>query len=243
MFSPMEGFVNYSIFSYKFEMTNINLYLLIILGIILFINTINRTKSELIVNQNNWQILEESLYRTILALIENNIGKNYQQYLPLFYSVFMLIFCSNFIGLIPYSKSPSVELIITLSLAFTLLIGNLIVGFLNHKLYLLAVFIPAGCPTLLIPLMIVLEILAYVFRTISLGLRLAINIMTGKILCAVIVGFIQDMYSNGVSFLIILLPLSFLTLYISLEILICYLQAYIFLFITCLTFKDLALAE
>jgi F-type H+-transporting ATPase subunit a len=190
--------------------------------------------------QNNWQMIQESLFRTILSLIEVNLGKNYYQYLPLFYTIFLFIFLSNFLGVLPYTKTPSVELVITLSIATILLVGNLIIGIQNHSIYVLSVFLPAGCPVVLVPLMIVLECLAYVFRTISLGLRLAINIMTGKILCSVIIGFVQTMFESGFSLYILLLPLSFLTVYISLEILICYLQAYIFLFISCLTFKDLA---
>jgi len=88
--------------------------------------------------------------------------------------------------------------------------------------------------------MILLEILAYLTRTLSLGLRLAVNMVTGHILVKVILGFIWAGYVKGTSLLVLSLPLFLLTLFLCLEILIAYLQAYIFTFITCITLKDMS---
>jgi F-type H+-transporting ATPase subunit a len=131
-----------------------------------------------------------------------------------------------------------------LALAFTLLVGVLLVGFFSHRFLLLAAFIPAGTPLGLIPLMILLELLAYSTRTLSLGLRLAVNMITGHILAKVSVGFIWvAVYSVDTPNVLVLLLLSFpmllLLLFQGLEILIAYLQAYIFTFITSITIKDL----
>ena len=147
------------------------------------------------------------------------------------------------IGLVPYSSTPTVEIIITLSIALTLLIAVVVVGFLNNATVLLAAFIPAGTPLGLVPLMIVLELLAYLTRTLSLGLRLAVNMITGHILAKVCVGFIWVAYLKlkASSIPLVSLPLLVpLTLFLGLELLIAYLQAYIFTFITCITIKDMA---
>ena len=128
----------------------------------------------------------------------------------------------------------------TLSLSFTFLIGIQIQGFLTHKFYLQAAFLPSGTPLFLIPVMIVQEVLAYLTRTLSLGLRQAVNMITGHIQVKVCVGFIWVAYLNGTSLLFLTLPLFLLTLFLALEQLIAYLQAYIFTFITCITFKDMA---
>ncbi len=141
----------------------------------------------------------------------------------------------------PYSSTPTVEIVMTLSIAFTLLGGILLIGFLTHKLYLLAIFLPAGTPLGLIPLMVFLEVIAYFFRTMSLGLRLAINLITGHILAKVCVGFIWLGYIKGTSYIILAIPLILLTVFLSLEILIAYLQAYILIFITILTLKDITM--
>lgn len=173
-------------------------------------------------------------------MVDNFIGRSKIIYLPLIYTLFHVILFSNLVGLVPYSSTPTVEIVMTLSLSFTLLIGVLLLGFLSHKLYLLAAFIPAGTPLALIPMMIILEIIAYLSRTLSLGLRLAVNMITGHILVKVIVGFIWVAYLNGTSIFILSLPIFLLTLFLCLELLIAYLQAYIFTFITCITFKDMA---
>jgi ATP synthase subunit 6 len=124
------------------------------------------------ISPKNWQLVDESLYRTILQMLINNVGVNKLYFFPLIYTIFHLIFISNYIGLIPYSATASTEIVITLSLAFTLLIGIFIFGIFHHNLvYLVHIFLPAGTPVGLLPLMIPLEILAYLTRTLSLGLR------------------------------------------------------------------------
>ena len=133
------------------------------------------------------------------------------------------------------------EFVITLSLAFTLLIGLLFIGFLTHKLYIFALFLPSGTPLALVPLMVVLEVFAYIFRTLSLGLRLAINLITGHLLLKVCIGFVWLGYIKGTSLFILAIPLLLLTAFLSLEILIAYLQAYILIFITIITLKDVSL--
>ena len=148
---------------------------------------------------------------------------------------------SNLIGLVPYSTTPTVEIVMVLSLALTLLGGILILGFLTHRQFLIAAFVPSGTPLALIVPMFALEVLAYLTRTLSLGLRLAINMITGHVLVKVIIGFIYSALISGTSIFILTFPLFLLTMFLVLEILIAYLQAYIFTFIFSITVKDMAL--
>jgi F0F1-type ATP synthase membrane subunit a len=104
----------------------------------------------------------------------------------------------------------------------------------QHGKYITHLFLPAGTPIGLIPLMVALEVVAYLTRTLSLGLRLAVNIITGHILVKVCISFATNM-SN----LFIILPLGFTTVFLALEVLIAYLQAYIFIFIISITLKDI----
>jgi F-type H+-transporting ATPase subunit a len=187
---------------------------------------------------NWWSTLNESLYHTLLAMTRDYIGPKLTPLFPLIFTLFHFILFCNLIGLVPSSSTPTVEIVITLTAAITLLAGILLLGFMNHGTKLLAAFIPSGTPFGLIPLMILLELLAYVTRTLSLGLRLAVNMITGHILCKVVVGFIWAMAANH-AWLLFTVAISLITLFISLEILIAYLQAYIFTFITCLTIKDI----
>jgi F-type H+-transporting ATPase subunit a len=165
----MEQYEIYPLFSLSLTLNNVIFYFLIAGFISILLTYVGTVRGEVV--SNWWGILSESLYRTILSMVENYIGIKFTVYLPLIYTIFHLILFSNLIGMVPYSSTPTVEIIMTLSIALTLLVGVLLIGFLSHKLLLLAAFIPAGTPLGLVPLMIVLEILAYVTRTLSLGLR------------------------------------------------------------------------
>lgn len=231
----MEQYEIYSLFGIHLEINQIVFYLFI--STILII-AMNYALTDNIIS-NHWNILIESLYRTILSMVENYLGYANIKYFPLIFTIFHLILFSNFLGLIPYSSTSTVEFAITLTISFTLLIGIFIIGFIHHQFYLFAVFIPAGTPLGLIPFMIFLEVIAYFTRLISLGLRLSVNMITGHILTKVCINFIWLGYINGTSFLILIIPLALLTLFLCLEILIAYLQAYIFTFITCITFRDM----
>lgn len=237
LYSPMEQFEIYPVLSYSLTINNVIFYLYISSFIIFFLNSISYS-TNLVCNW--WGILTESLYMTIHTMVENYISSKFTMLFPLIYTVFHLILFSNLLGLVPYSSTSTVEIVITLSISLTLLAGILILGILNHRFLLLAQFLPAGTPLGLMPLMVFLEVLSYFTKTISLGLRLAVNMITGHILAKVCVGFIWTGYLKGTSIIILTLPLALLTLFLSLEILISYLQAYIFTFITCITVKDIA---
>ena len=237
--SPMEQFEIYPQIS-QGSLTINNVIFYFTMGAILTIITSiigQYSKNQL---PNAYGITHESLYRTILLMVDNFIGRSKIIYLPMIYTIFNVILFANQQGMVPYGGTATVEIVMTQSLSFTFLIGVQILGFLTHKLYQQAAFIPAGTPQFLIPLMVAQEVLAYLTRTISLGLRQAVNMITGHIQVKVCVGFIWVAYLNGTSLLFLSLPLFILTLFLSLELQIAYLQAYIFTFITCLTFKDMS---
>lgn len=185
----------------------------------------------------HWQLTDESLYRTILSLQKTNVGRASFNFFPLIFTLFTMIFISNYVGMIPYSATASTEIVICLTQAFTLLIGIFIFGLFHQGFFLIFhIFLPAGIPQGLLPLMIPLEILAYLTRTFSLGLRQAVNIITGHVLVKVGLSFLLIIPKNIIQFFGILL---LIILFLALEILIAYLQAYIFIFITQLTLRDI----
>jgi F-type H+-transporting ATPase subunit a len=181
----------------------------------------------------SYQIFGESFNATLLNMQSSGHGL---LYFPLLLVCFLCIFISNYLGLIPYSITASTEFVLTLSGSSILLGGILIQSFHIHGFAkTFGLFLPAGTPLALLPLMIPLELLAYLTRTLSLGLRLAVNLITGHILVKVLLSFIPSISSFfGLS----CLALGCI-LFLALEILISYLQAYIFIFITIITMKDM----
>ncbi len=211
LYSPMEQYEIYSILSYTLNITNINYGLMLVMFISIMLGTL---QSDMIIS--SWfGILNESFYRTLLSMVQNYINPKLEMFFPMIYTLFTVILFSNLIGMIPYSSTPTVEIVMTLTLAFTILMGVLIMGFFSHKLYLFAAFLPAGTPFALIFLMVTLEILAYLTRTFSLGLRLAVNLITGHILAKVLIGFIWVAYLNNVSLFILSLPLLLVSLFLA----------------------------
>ena len=183
-----------------------------------------------------YQIYGESFAATILSLMQASLGASSLYFFPLLFTLFQIIFISNYLGLIPYSITASTEFILTLSLAIIILGGILIHSFFIHGFFVtFGLFLPAGTPLALLPLMIPQELLAYLTRTLSLGLRLAVNLITGHILVKVILSFIPSITSTlGLGLLV-----GGCMLFLALEILISYLQAYIFVFITIITLRDM----
>ena len=236
VWSPMEQFIIYPIISFNFSINNVIFFIMISAFISVSLTITHR--GEIVATW--WGILNESQYRTIQSMVENYIGSAYTVYMPLIYTLFHIILFCNLQGTMPYSTTSTVEVVMTLSLSFTQLVGTLQIGFMTHRLQLQSAFLPAGTPLGQAPLMIFLEALGYLTKIQSLGLRLAINLITGHVLVKTILSFIYTGYMEGTSIIIQSQPLFLLTQFQALEILIAYLQAYIFSFITCITIKDMA---
>lgn len=170
--SPMEQFNLYPIFTTGLTLTSAILFMIIATSILFIALTTPRSsKGVKVTGSNSWlrTTLAESLYHTLLAMTRDYIGPKFTPLFPLIFTVFHLVLFSNLIGVIPYSSTPTVEIVITLAAAVTLLAGILLIGIMTHRSELFAAFIPSGTPFGLVPLMILLELLAYVTRTLSLG--------------------------------------------------------------------------
>lgn len=158
------------------SLTNIGFYLIIGIFLILTLNLLSTNYNKLI--SNNWSISQESLYATIHSIVTNQINpKNGQLYFPFIYTLFIFILVNNLIGMIPYSFASTSHFILTFSLSFTIVLGATFLGFQKHGLEFFSLLVPAGCPLPLLPLLVLIELISYLARNISLGLRLAANIM------------------------------------------------------------------
>lgn len=244
--SPLDQFEIRDLFSINisllgnsyFSLTNIGLYLLISL-IIIIIYSILATNNEKIV-PNNWSISQETLYSTVYSIVVNQINTNKGQiYFPFIYALFLFILVNNLIGLIPYSFASTSHFILTFSISFTIVLGATILGFQRHGLKFFSLFVPSGCPLSLLPLLVLIEFISYLSRNISLGLRLAANIISGHLLLSILSGFTYNIMTSGFSFFFIgLLPLAFIIAFSGLELAIAFIQGQVFVVLTCSYIKD-----
>ncbi len=214
------------------NLTNIGLYLTIGCLYLLMTNLLSSNENKLV--SNNWSIGKESLYATIHSIVVNQIdSKKGQIYFPFIYTLFVFILINNLIGMIPYSFASTSHFILTFALSFTIVLGATILGFQKHGLKFFSLFVPAGCPLGLLPLLVLIEFISYLSRNVSLGLRLGANIMSGHMLLNILAGFTYNIMTSGIIFFFLgLLPLSFIIAFSGLEIGIAFIQAQVFVVLT-----------
>ena len=184
------------------------------------------------------QSLVELSYEFISNMIGDNIGKEGLKYLPFIFTLFFFILIGNLIGMMPLSFTWTSHIIVTFAIAFFIFLAATFIAIFKHGLLkFLGFFAPSGVPKPMLLLLVPIEIISYISRPISLSVRLFANMMAGHTLLKVIGGFVFVLGAN--SFIIGgALPLAFLVALTGLEIVIAFLQAYVFAILTCLYIND-----
>nr|YP_009722324.1 ATP synthase F0 subunit a [Morchella importuna]YP_010218626.1 ATP synthase F0 subunit a [Morchella brunnea]QGN66726.1 ATP synthase F0 subunit a [Morchella importuna]UBU98365.1 ATP synthase F0 subunit a [Morchella brunnea]UYR51181.1 ATP synthase F0 subunit a [Morchella crassipes] len=229
--APILGNIHLSI-------TNIGLYLTVGMLIALTLNILATNYNKIV--SNNWSISQESIYATIYNIVVNQINASKGQiYFPFIFALFIFILVNNLIGMVPYSFASTSHFILTFSISFTIVLGATILGFKKHGFEFFSLFVPAGCPLALLPLLCLIETVSYIARAVSLGLRLSANILSGHMLLSILSGFTYKIMISGVIFFLFgLLPLAFIIAFSGLEIVIALVQAQVFVILTCTYIKD-----
>ena len=179
------------------------------------------------------QLLTELSYTLVSKMLSDTAGSKAKPYFPFIFSLFMFVLFCNMLGMLPYSFTVTSHIIVTFALAAVIFVGVTIIGFVNHGVRYLKLFIPSGVPLFLLPLIVVIEIISYLSRPVSLSVRLFANMMAGHTMLKVFGGFVISLGIIGGW-----LPLSFTVALTGLEILIAFLQAYVFAILTCIYLND-----
>ena len=235
--NPMHQFIVYrigpeiSLGNIDISFTNASLFMIIsALAIISVFFAGTRRKA---VIPTKIQLLTELSYTLVSKMISDTAGSKAKPYFPFIFSLFMFVLFCNMIGMLPYSFTVTSHIIVTFALAAVIFIGVTIIGFANHGVGYLKLFIPSGVPVVLLPLIVIIEIISYLARPVSLSVRLFANMMAGHTMLKVFGGFVISLGIIGGW-----LPLSFTVALIGLEILIAFLQAYVFAILTCIYLSD-----
>ena len=220
------------------SLTNIGLYLIVGMLLILSLNNLATNYNKIV--SDKWSISQESIYATIHSIVVNQINaKSGQIYFPFIYTLFIFILINNLIGMVPYSFASTSHFILTFAISFTVVLGATILGFQRHGLEFFSLLVPAGCPLGLLPLLVLIEFISYLARNISLGLRLAANILSGHMLLNILAGFTYNIMTSGFIFFFLgLIPLVFIIAFSGLELGIAFIQAQVFVVLTSSYIKD-----
>ena len=178
------------------------------------------------------QLLSELSYNFIVQLLKDTVGTEGRKYFPFVFTIFMFVLIGNMVGMIPYSFTFTSHIIVTFALAAIVFIGVTVLSFVKHGLRFFSFFVIPGLPWYMLPLLIPIEVISYLSRPISLSVRLFANMLAGHTLLKVFAGFVVSLGLAG------FLPLAFIVALTGLEILIAFLQAYVFAILTCLYIND-----
>jgi F-type H+-transporting ATPase subunit a len=241
--SPLEQFevtnllgLNAPIFGYiNISLTNLALYSTIILFILVGLHYMGNNDTKLL--PSKWSIILESLFASINSMVREQIGK--EIYLPFIYSLFFFILIANLTGNVPYSFTITSSIIVSIGLSFTIFIGVTILGLSIHRLHFFSYFIPSGTPLALVPLLVLIELISYIARAGSLGIRLFANIVAGHTLLKILSTFLYQMFSGSLIIAVLtLIPFSIFIALIGLELAVSFIQAYVLTILTCSYIKD-----
>lgn len=220
------------------SLTNMATYL--ILGSTLTVCLIETPDNEESVEQKTYSVSEEWIYDSANNLVRNQINKDKGEiFFPFISSLFTFVLINNLISMTPYSFATTSHFILTFSISFTIVFGATILGFNKHGLEFFSLFVPAGCPSALLPALVLIEYISYLTRNISLGLRLAANIFSGHMLLNILSGFTYNIMKSGYLFLFLsLFPLAFIIVFSGLELGIAFIQSQVFVVLSCSYIKD-----
>ena len=211
--------------------TNSALFMLIAVALItLFLTYAMRSRALV---PGRLQSMAELSYEFIANMIRENVGTEGRRYFPFIFTLFMFILFGNLLGMIPFTFTYTSHIIVTFALAAVIFIGVTVIGFVRHGAKFMKLFVPSGVPVLLLPLLVVIEILSYLTRPISLSVRLFANMMAGHTMLKVFGGFVVALGVLGGW-----APLAFVVALTGLEIGIASLQAYVFTILTCIYLND-----
>ena len=192
-YSPLEQFsinkiIPIQLFIFDFSITNSTILAFLACATAVTCFNFACYKSKLIptASQTMFEYLYEFIYFTVLS---ENVKKNGSYFFPMLFTIFSFIFFCNLLGMIPYSFTVTSHIVVTLGLAMLAFISINIIGIKTHGFHMLSLFLPPGAPLALAPLLVMIELVSYSFRVVSLALRLFANMMSGHCLLKILAGF------------------------------------------------------
>ncbi len=224
-------------FGNDLSLTNSALFMIIAVGIIYFL-MIYGTKSKSLV-PGRLQSAAEMLYEFMADTVRSTTGKEGMKFMPLVFSLFIFVLICNMVGLIPGTFTVTSHIVVTFMFALLVISTVIIYGFVTHGTHFFGLFVPSGVPAPLLPFIVLIEVISFISRPISLSMRLFANMLAGHIALKVFAGFIVLMLTAG-GWVIALtpLPMAMIVALYALELLVAALQAFVFSILTCIYLND-----
>ena len=187
---------------------------------------------------NRLQAMAEISYEFVANMLRESTGSAGMKYFPLVFTLFIFIFVANMLGMIPGFFTVTSHIVVTAALAGLVFLTVLVVGFAKNGLRFLKLFVPSGVPILILPLVVLIEVISFLSRPVSHSVRLFANMLAGHITLKVFGGFVVMLLGAGSFAALAPLPLAMAVALTALEVLVAFLQAYVFTMLTCMYLND-----
>lgn len=245
IFSPLSQFEVNSLVGFNAEilglsnvtLTNFSFYILLVLFAITGLHLYANNETNLV--PNKWSISLEASFASFNSMVREQIGHLNEMYLPFIYSIFWFVLIGNLVSNVPYSFAVNASAVSTLGLSVTIFIGVTILSLTLHGIKFFSFFIPNGTPLYLVPLLVLIEIISYFARAVSLGVRLFANLTAGHTLLKILSTFLFKLFSTSlIVFIVTLIPFAIFVALIGLEIGVSFIQAFVLTLLVSSYLKD-----
>ncbi|HFB2047687.1 MAG: F0F1 ATP synthase subunit A [Hyphomicrobiaceae bacterium] len=226
----IERYVELNVYGIDASFTNSSMFM--VAAVVAVVGFLNIAMSSRSLVPTRLQSIAELSYEFIAGMLRDNVGSEGIKYLPFVFSLFTFVLACNVLGLLPYSFTVTSHIAVTFALAAFVIVVVTMIGFARHGVGYTKLFAPEGVPTVLLILIVPIEIVSYLFRPVSLSVRLFANMMAGHIMLKVFAGFIVSLGVFG------FIPLLATVAFTALEVLVAFLQAFIFSVLTCIYLND-----
>jgi len=239
--NPMEQFevrpiVPLHIGPYDLSFTNQSLFMCLVVAVVTLFLTLAMSRRRLVPSRT--QSMAELSYEFVANMIDSTMGEDGLVFFPFVFAIFMFVLLSNFLGLLPGAFTVTSQIVVTFALTAIVMLTVVIVGFAKHGLGFLKLFVPKA-PFLLLILLVPIEIISFMTRLVSLSVRLFANMLAGHTMLAVFASFVVALgAAGGILSLLSITPMFMIVFIGALEMLVAFLQAYVFAILTCIYLNE-----
>jgi F-type H+-transporting ATPase subunit a len=242
--SPIEQFalkkiIPLKLFGFDASITNSTLFMILTVGLICgFLYYAMRGAQRV---PGRLQSAAEMLYEFVAGTVRDNLddGRDGKKFFPFVFALFAFVLVANMLGMIPGFFTVTSHIVVTAALALLVIAVVIVYGFMRHGIGFLKLFVPSGVPAVLMPLLVPIEIISFISRPVSLSVRLFANMLAGHIALKIFAGFVGTLIAAGATWgLLSVLPLGLTVALSALELLVAFLQAYVFAVLTCVYLSD-----
>jgi F-type H+-transporting ATPase subunit a len=239
-FHPLQQFEVHRLFGEGpiewYTPTNVTLWLALAALAIIFVFVIGSAGRKVI--PSRLQSVGEVAYGFVHDMVEDVAGHDGAKYFPLIMTLFVFILFANMLGLLPGSFTPTTHIAVTAVLGFGVFLFVTLLGLYKHGFHFLGLFWMSDAPLILRPVIAVIEVISYFVRPVSHSIRLAGNIMAGHAVMKVFAAFAPMILISGIGVLVTPVSILAITAIYALEVLVAFIQAYVFTILTCVYLKD-----